>query len=269
MKNSSLKVILPALVAALVSQTAFAADTAEEKELQDMSDPLAVFSQFGVGYTDRGLNIKYGKSYDPGVENTMAMNIVELKGFLGEDIGFSQIVEEDNSIDSFRFRNFKVDMTNGRGNQIDIAYDIETDTANASYSFIQALPKWGRVQFFPILGAGVTIQNDAIDSIENGEKVIDEGYSMTGTYTVAGMYSKVTITDNIWFNYNPMFLSSLSGSDFYKDNAYGMGNSDILLHEVALSYQINPRSNVRYFANFSDEVNYKDGEHRIEYNYQF
>lgn len=90
---------------------------------------------------------------------------------------------------------------------------------------------------------------------------------MDGVYTVAGLYSKITVTDQIWLNYNPMFLSSISGPDFYQDNTYGIGNSDILLHEVVASYQVTPRFNIHYFANFSDEVNFSEGDHRVEVNY--
>ena len=32
--------------------------TAEENELQDMSDPLAVYTQAGVGVSDKGINFK-------------------------------------------------------------------------------------------------------------------------------------------------------------------------------------------------------------------
>ena len=128
----------------------------------------------------------------------------------------------------------------------------------------------GSLQLYPIAGLGVNIQNNAVDHIaDDATTVTGGGYSMPGAYAVAGMYSKITITYKIWFNYNPMYLTSLSGSDYYVDNTYGMDNDNILLHEVALSYQIKPRTNVRYFANFSDEVDFKDGEHRIEFNYQF
>ena len=38
--------------------------TNNKEELQDMSDPLAVYTQAGLGYTDKGLNLKVGKAYD-------------------------------------------------------------------------------------------------------------------------------------------------------------------------------------------------------------
>ena len=262
------KITLSALALLAMSANAMA-----EEEVQDMSDPLAVFTQGGFGVTNKGLNLKIGQTYDTGSDTSMGMNIVELKGFGGEALGWDNNSVKDNSIDSIRYRNFEVDLTNGRGAQLDVSFDVERENASASYSFIQALPKMGFIQFFPLLGAGVSIQNDAIDRVEmvDGEAtpVIDNGYSMDGVYTVAGLYSKITVTDKIWLNYNPMFLSSISGSDFYQDNAYGSGNGDILLHEVVASYQVNPRFNVRYFANFSDEVTFSDGDHRVEVNYQF
>ncbi|TOA32346.1 hypothetical protein CGK30_16335, partial [Vibrio parahaemolyticus] len=61
---------------------------------------------------------------------------------------------------------------------------------------------------------------------------------------------------------------TLSGSSQYKD-AYYAGEDNILTHEFALSYQINPRANIRYFANWNEHVNFGDGDHRIEFNYQF
>ncbi|HGS5158096.1 TPA: hypothetical protein ACMDT1_004772, partial [Vibrio parahaemolyticus] len=76
------------------------------------------------------------------------------------------------------------------------------------------------------------------------------------------------LTDKIWINYNPMYMHTLSGSSQYKDTYYA-GEDNILTHEFALSYQINPRTNIRYFANWNEHVNFGDGDHRIEFNYQF
>lgn len=238
-------------------------------EPADMSDPLAVYNQIGGGITDRGLNIKFGQTYDTGSATTMGMNIVEAKGIAGEALGWSNTVEPDDSIDSFRFRNFNVDIANGRGAQIDANYDVEREAIDASYSIIQALPKMGAINLYPLAGLGINIQNNAIDSIDNGVPVIDSGYSVPGVFGVVGMYGKWAINDKIWLNYNPMFLTSIAGSDYYVDNAYGKGNSNIFAHEFIASYQINPVTNVRYFANFSDEVDFTDGQHRIEFNYQF
>ena len=66
----------------------------------------------------------------------------------------------------------------------------------------------------------------------------------------------------------PHLFTSLSGSESYKDNAYGEGNDNVFLHEFAVNYQINPRMNVRYFANWNENLDFSDGSHRIEINYQ-
>ncbi|MDO6686518.1 MULTISPECIES: hypothetical protein [unclassified Agarivorans] len=236
-----------------------------EQELQDMSDPLAVYTQAGVGVTNKGLNLKVGQTYDTGNANTMAMNIIEVKGFAGEALGWDGSSQRDDSVDSIRFRNFGVDLSNGRGSQLDVSYDIGSEMGSASYSFIQALPKFGPVQFYPLAGAGVAFANNYAEGTADHAA----GYSVPGTFALVGTYSKITITDKIWLNYNPMWMSSLSGSDFYKDNAFGIGNSDVFAHEFAASYQINARANIRYFANWTEYSNFQDGDHRVEFNYQF
>lgn len=264
------KTNLALMLSAALLATATMAQEKSDEELADMSDPLAVYTQAGGGLTDRGINLKIGESYDTGSDTTMGMNIIELKGIGGDWAGWSGSSKRDNSIDFFRFRNFEVDMTNGRGQQMDLNYNVEREDLSASYSFIQALPAWGSLQLYPLAGMGVSIQNNAIDGIDdNGEQIVDSGYSMPGAYAVVGMYGRYILNEKIWFNYNPMWLTSVAGSDFYQDNTYGVDNSNILLHEVVASYQINPRLNVRYFANFSDEIKFSDGEHRIEVNYQF
>ncbi len=269
MKLRKSKLVALTILGVSTSLSVLANDKEELSELQDMSDPLAVYSMAGLGYTDRGFNFKLGQSYDSGNAEIMAMNVLEVKGFLGESLGFSQTVEPDNSIDYIRFRNFIVNTSNGRGKQIDLNIDVERENLNLSYSLIQALPKWGVIQLYPLAGVGVSIQNNAIGRIENDEPIIESGYTMEGFYTVVGMYTKIEVTDEIWLNYNPMYINTLSGSDYYKDNAYGASNSNMLLHEISVNYQFSPRANIRYFANYSDEVNFKDGEHRIEVNYQF
>lgn len=237
--------------------------TFAKEDVEDMSDPLAVFTQVGVGATDKGLNLKIGKSYDTGEENTAGMNVFEVKGFMGEMTGFNNNDDLlDNSIDSLRYRNFEVGLTNGRASQIDINYDVDSESGTSSYSFIQALPKMGRLNLYPLAGAGVAFGNTIL---EDGRKV--GGYTIPGTFTVVGAYSKLEITDNIWFNYNPMWTSTLSGSDDYKNYAME-GDDSVLNHEVSLSYQVNPRFNVRYFANWSENNSFSEGEHRIEFNYQ-
>lgn len=259
----------------------------KDDDVQDMSDPLAVFTQIGAGYTDKGINLKVSQSYDTGDETTAGMNLVELKGILGEAVGWRSkdgSIQADDSIDSFRFRNFKVNVTNGRAAQLDMTYQVEGNplvadqTADISYSLIQALPKMGPLNLYPLAGVGVSIGENAIEDDpdhyvdENGNPQTrvrrDSGYSIMGTYGLVGMYSKLAITDKFWLNYNPFWLSTISGSDQYKDNYYGLDQSHILTHEFAASYQFTPRFNVRYFANWTEETDFADGDHRIEFNYQ-
>lgn len=237
----------------------------KDEKLQDMSDPLAVYTQAGFGISDKGINIKVGQAYDSNKPNTLAMNVIEVKGIGGDLLGIRDNDEPlykgvDDSIDSLRLRNFQSDLTTGRGRQIDINYDVDNDRLDASYSYVQSLPKFGIVQLYPLGGVGVTVANDY-----SGE---DNGYEIPGTFMVVGMYSKIDITDKIWINYNPMYMHTLSGSSDYKDNYYAE-EKDILTHEFTLSYQLNKRSNIRYYANWSENVDFNDGDHRIEYNYQF
>ncbi|GAL16790.1 hypothetical protein JCM19235_5339 [Vibrio maritimus] len=245
------------LLCACSSQLVWAEDT---EDVQDMSDPLAVYTQVGMGVTDKGLNLKVGRSYDTGNPSTAAMNIFEVKGFLGKEIGWND--GRDNSIDSFRFRNFHANYKNGRGRQIDVQYDVKNEVGNASYSFIQAIPKIGPVSLFPLLGAGLSFRNAVNDT---GEHV--GGYEVPGTFAVIGSYGQVSFTDKLWFNYNPMWFTTLSGSDEYTREGIE-GGSSLLAHEVALSYQASPRLSVRFFSNWSQNTDFKDGSHRLEFNYQ-
>lgn len=259
-------------IIALSAVAALSFNAVAEEELQDMSDPLAVYTQAGVGYTDKGLNLKVGQAYDTGNPDTMGMHVLELKGMMGEDLGWSGDARQgnDNSIDSFRYRHFGVDLTNGRGSQVDVNMAFKTDKGTqgtASYSFIQALPKMGPVNLYPLAGAGVAF-GDTFDA-ERPDAQAQDRWDIHGTFYVVGMYGKVEITDKIWLNYNPMYMGSMSGSSAYKDNGFGVGNDTVFAHEAAISYQINPRSNIRYFANWTEYTDFSDGDHRIEYNYQF
>lgn len=242
---------------------------AEEKEVQDMSDPLAIYTQVGAGATDKGINLKVGQSYDTGSETTAAMNIIEVKGILGEALGWISDDRTSDSIDSFRFRNFTTDLTNGRATQIDMNYSlnpnlVSQERADISYSLIQALPKYGVLNLYPLAGVGTSIGDDALE--DDGS--IDSGYSIMGVYGLIGMYSKVAITDKLWLNYNPFWLTTIGGSDTYKDNYYGVDENNLLTHEFAVSYQFTPRFNLRYFANWNENLDFFDGDHRIEFNYQ-
>ncbi len=252
------------LLAGVASFSVYAQEGQQDDQVQDMSDPLAVYTQGGLGITDKGFNIKVGQAYDSGKANTMAMNVMEMKGVGGDLLGIRDNDEAlyqnvDDSIDSFRLRNFQVNTKNGLGKQLDVSYNVDNETLDASYSLMQALPKLGFVTFYPLAGVGVTAKND----LDGGD-----GYDIPGTFTVVGMYSKIEITDKIWLNYNPMYLHTLSGSNDYKDEYYA-GQNNILTHEFAASYQINKRLNVRYFANWNEHVSFGDGDHRIEVNYQF
>ncbi|MGF1697242.1 hypothetical protein L4C54_16360 [Vibrio lamellibrachiae] len=237
---------------------------AEESEVQDMSDPLAIYTQVGGGITDKGLNLKLGKSYDTGIENTAGMNVLEIKGAGGEVFGWHDNEERlSNSVDSIRLRNFNANIKTGRARQIDAKYDLNSESGMASYSVIQALPALGPINLFPLAGAGVAFGNNVVG--DDGDVI--SGYSIPGTYGVVGTYAKLNLSDKLWLNYNPMWLTTLSGSDTYKQ--HGFENHDsVLTHEFAISYQFTPRFNVRYFANWSEHTDFSDGDHRIEFNYQ-
>jgi len=244
-----------------------ATDTNSTKKVEDMSDPLAVYTQAGIGYTDRGFNIKIGKSYDSGKPGTMAMNVIEIQGIAGEAVGFRD--SATNKIDSVRFRNFVINTKNGLGSQVDVSYNQNTKTGSASYALIQALPKMSIIQFYPLAGLGLAVANNVDDNSTGwADTNSPSGISIPGVFATVGMYSKVTISKNIWFNYNPIWMTSLGGSDNYVENTYGIGESSVFTHEVSLSYQITPVFNVRYFGNWSNHVDFVDGGQRIEFNYQ-
>ncbi|AJR05110.1 hypothetical protein C9J03_15030 [Photobacterium gaetbulicola] len=252
----------------LLTITFTCASAANEADIQDMSDPLAVYTQAGLGYTDKGLNLKLGQTYDTGNDTTMGMNIIEIKGVAGQSIGWSSR-DNDDSIDSIRFRNFGVDLTNGRGAQIDVSWDFDSNQGSASYSLIQALPQMGRFNFYPLAGVGLAA-GEELPGTTGGNPDADQvrdRYNLHGTFYVAGMYSKMQITDNVWLNYNPMYLGTISGSSTFKDTGFE-GDSSVLAHEFAASYQLTPQANIRYFANWTQNTDFNDGDHRIEFNYQ-
>ena len=266
MKTTIYQSLMAIPLALAVSGVSFAEEQGEQKEVQDMSDPLAVYTQVGAGYTDKGLNFKIGKSYDSGKPATMAMNILEIKGVWGDTLGTRDYANDD--IDSIRFRNFIVDGTNGQGSQVDVSYNFNSMTGAASYSIIQALPKMGPVMLYPLGGVGLAIANDVNNNSLWSDDDSPSGFSVPGAFAMVGFYGKLDLTENIWFNYNPVWLKAFAGSDAYKDNAYGVGEQDVFTHEAALNYQITPVMNVRYFANWTTELSFDDGDHRIEINYQ-
>lgn len=265
--NNKIRNSLYTLCIGAISFSAIAEEPAQE--VQDMSDPLAVYTQAGLGMTDKGFNIKVGQTYDSGKENVAAMNVLEVKGFGGDILGIRDTDKYgavDDSIDSFRLRNFQANLTNGSGHQLDVSYNVDNEALDASYSILQALPKMGPLNLYPLAGAGVTVANNY--SEDESSKSEGDGYEIPGTFTVIGMYAKVALTDKIWINYNPMYMHTLSGSDKYKNTYFG-NESGLLTHEFAISYQMTPRSNIRYFANWNEKVDFADGDHRIEFNYQF
>lgn len=254
---------------ALTSLSITTASFAQESEIQDMSDPLAVYTQAGFGYTDKGLNVKVGQTYDTGNDVTMGMNVFEIKGVAGDTLGWNDR-NNDDSIDSIRFRNFSVDLTNGRGSQVDVNWNFDSNQGSASYSFIQALPQMGMFNFYPLAGLGIAA-GEEFEGTTGGDldaSQVRDRYNLHGTFYVAGMYAKMQITDKIWLNYNPMYMGTISGSSDYKEQGFQQGDS-IMTHEFSLGYQLIPRANVRYYANWSENTHYSDGDHRIEFNYQF
>ncbi|MEZ8141462.1 hypothetical protein [Enterovibrio sp. FF113] len=257
MKNSSYSRTLVLVSLSLASPSLLALEG--DDALQDMSDPLAVYTQGGVGITDQGLNFKLGMAYDTGNPDTMAMNILELKGFAGDLLH----LDGNDSFDALRYRHFSLDTTTGRGSQLDVNWDFESDLGSASYSFMQALPAMGDLQLYPLAGAGLTVTDTAeIRGTEN--PVGSVGYAIPSTYMVVGTYAKYTINENIWLNYNPMYINTLNSNHYMSDLMDGWH------HEVAASYQLNSRQNVRLFANYADSSGSSSSvDWRLEFNHQF
>ena len=235
-----------------------------KKEVQNMSDPLAIYTQGGFGFTNKGLNIKIGQTYDTGSSTTAGMNIIEIKGIAGDILGWDDEEKVSNSVDSFRFRNFTVSSLTGRGSQIDINYNLHKEAGVASYSLMQALPKLGGLNIYPLAGVGLAFANNALE--DDGST--DSGFSVPGVLGVVGMYAKYSVSDKIWLNYNPTWSVGLAGSDLFMDHGFE-NNENVLAHEFIFSYQFTPRFNVRYFSNWSENIDFADGDQRIEFNYQF
>ncbi|PSU33698.1 hypothetical protein [Photobacterium lutimaris] len=248
--------LIVTIFAAISSCSAFASQQSDT--LQDMSDPMAVFSQFGVGYGDKGINLMLGHAYDPGIENRKAMHIFEMKGIGGESIGWRS--DNNNSVSELRYRHFEVSLETGTGTNLDLNYNIDSGIGTGTYGLIQALPEIRNFQAYPMLAIGGAV----VDLNKNNARIETEkgaigGHHLLGFYGLAGMYSRYNVTDNIWLNYNPMSLMGASGE---------LSGETRFMHEAAISYQITSRANIRYFANWSDKVNYADGDHRIMYTYQ-
>lgn len=66
-------------------------------DVQDMSDPYAVFTQAGAGYTDKGIKLKIGQVYDTGTEETSGVNMIKINGINGDVFG-DEVSFFDNSV---------------------------------------------------------------------------------------------------------------------------------------------------------------------------
>jgi hypothetical protein len=163
-------------------------------------------------------------------------------------LGWDESSSKNNSIDSLRFRSLTVDLTNGRGQQVDLNWDFNEQIGSASYSYMQTLPAFGPVQLYPLAGLGFSVAEQS------------DGYNVPSSFAIFGIYGNVTITDNIWVNYNPMYLATLGGAEALKD-------TDMLTHELAISYQLNPIQNIRLFANWNEYVSFSNGDFRLEFNH--
>jgi hypothetical protein len=210
-------------------------------ESADMSNPLAVFNVVGASYGTQGANLKVGIAYDTEDENTMAMHIVEIK---------------DNA-ENIRYRHFGVDTTTGRGLMVDVGWDTELKQGSAALQVMQALPKFGPFQLFPVIGGGMGIA-EGIWNEPGYEEVV--GYTMPGGFLNAGMYAKMDITDKLWLNYNPMYTHGMSGL---------LTGESAFNNEFIASYKTTENTTVRAFYNVASGKSFTDGDARVEFNYAF
>ncbi|WP_051303040.1 hypothetical protein [Psychromonas aquimarina] len=217
------------------------ADNAQPEEVADMSDPTAVYSSAGIGYSNKGANIKFGLQLPSKAENSAHMITVDVKE--GGDI--------------IRGRYFNVNLKTGFAGSIDANYDTNTETAHVSFGALQTIPLSEKLTIYPGLYAGVMIGDD----VDEFGKV--NGVSISAMTATAQMYSKYNITDKLWINLNPAYTTSLYGVE--------TGVFDL---ETAVSYQITPRFNARLFHNNNMKVgNYNEELYesitRLEFNYAF
>lgn len=249
--NRSLTAVVLTSIVSLSIYPVFADD------FQDMSDPMAVYSQAGFGVTNKGINFKLGQAYDTNNDTTMAMHVLEAKRFAADSLG----LKGDDSFDSLRYRHFNVNTTNGLGSQINLNWNFDNKIGSASYSVIQALPQFGPVELYPLAGIGINVA-DVHSQLIKPDADYDGsiGYTIPSSFALLGLYSKMEVTDQIWLNYNPMYTTRLGGVELM-DELYGWQ------HEIAASYQIDNQSNIRAFWNFGEALDGTD--FRVEYNYQF
>ncbi|MCJ2376053.1 hypothetical protein LNL84_04320 [Vibrio sp. ZSDZ34] len=123
-------------VATIASALSVVFNTSVAEEYQDMSDPLSVYSQAGIGATNKGLNFKFGQAYDTNNESTMAMHILEAKGFSADTLG----LKGNDGFDSLRYRHFNVNMQNGIGSQVDINWDFNQKLGSVNVGIVQVSP---------------------------------------------------------------------------------------------------------------------------------
>jgi len=257
------RTILPVVMLLAITPPIMAQDS-DTEETKDMSDPLAVYTRAGLGITNKGFNIKMGLESKGAGADINLMHVVEIRGVGGETVGWDGPYVRSNSVDSLRYRRFAVKKSNGRGSQIEVSYNQNSDTGALSYGLLQGLPKWGNFNIYPLVGLGLAFAKDALED----DGTIDSGFSFPGAFATVGMFGKYRVNEKIWLNYNPFWSVGLAGSDNYMDRGFE-GHSSVLTHEAAMSYTLSAHSNVRYWANWSEYTDVSDGTHRIEYNYQF
>jgi hypothetical protein len=211
----------------------------------DLSDPMAVYTSVGGSYGTEGANLKMGLAYDTGNDATIGMHIIEVKNMIDDDSDLS-----------LRYRHFGVDLTNGRGTQIDVNHNAEEGVGTASYGIMQMLPVTSNFAIYPVLAAG--IQYD-INS-DKAHDPNDGGLSVPGAFVSLTAYSKFTINENWWLNYNPTFLYGVAGQ---------LNGEDVLVHEFAISRKVGVDKSVRLYHNLGNNDNFKEGETRLEFNMAF
>ncbi len=273
--NRSLNKLVSAVALSSLAATAVAAEAEAGKDAKDMSDPMAIYTSGGISYGTNGLNLKVMKTLDTGSATKLSAVIVEAKDMdFADDGDVRHGTERSSGVSNLRLRLFNVDMTTGRGLSYDIIQNLDNtgDQARnvnpnskalnkmgmASVGMMQALPKIGFWQTYPIIGAGLWYGED-----------VEKGIDTSGVSLNFTMYNKFTVTDKIWLNWNLTYVHGIYGSDSFKDNMNSADDS--LGHEFIASYQIDPRNNLRLWYNASHKQFNDDntGETRLEFNHQF
>lgn len=89
-----------------------------------------VYTLPGAGITNNGLNAKSGKTYNTGNDDTMAIAVFEIRGIISDTLGWDS--KGTDSVGRIWLRNFGVDLTYGRGSQLDIDYNFHTEEGRVS-----------------------------------------------------------------------------------------------------------------------------------------